>query len=152
MTTESKLAACALRYLAQREYSRQELEKKLSIKFPDLIQEILSSVLDKLEHQGYLSAQRVVEQIIQMRRHKFGGQRIVQELKEKGIAEHLIAAALPELKESELDVACDVWQKKFSILPGNIKERGKQIRFLMSRGFSSETIRQVLSYAEKEKP
>ena len=151
MTTVSNLEVRALRYLAQREYSRLELKRKLSIKCPDSTQEVISAVLDKLEQHGYLSAERLVEQVMHTRRHKFGSQRIVHELKEKGIAEHLIAAALPDLKETELDAACDVWKRKFSRLPDNIKERGKQVRFLMGRGFSLEIIHQVLSRADKGK-
>lgn len=144
-TAQSQLEMQALRYLARREYSRLELERKLSCKLQDATQEILSAVLDKLEQCGYLSAQRVVEQTIQTRRSKFGCQRITHELKEKGIAEHLIEDALVELKEAEFDTACDVWQKKFGQPPCNMKERGKQIRFLMGRGFSSDVIHQVLS-------
>ncbi|MDH5552470.1 MAG: recombination regulator RecX [Nitrosomonas sp.] len=144
-TPQSQLEMQALRYLARREYSRLELERKLSAKLKDATQETLSAVLDKLEQCGYLSAQRVVEQIIQTRRPKFGCQRIAQELKEKGITEHLIEDALVELKTTEFDTACDVWQKKFAQPPCNMKERGKQIRFLMNRGFSSEVIHQVLS-------
>ncbi|MDP1559641.1 MAG: recombination regulator RecX [Nitrosomonas sp.] len=151
MTTASNLEVRALRYLVQREYSRLELERKLSIKCPDSTQEVISAVLDKLEQHGYLSAERLVEQVMHTRRHKFGSQRIVHELKEKGIAEHLIAAALPDLKETELDAACDVWKRKFSRRPDNIKERSKQVRFLMGRGFSLEIIHQVLSRADKGK-
>lgn len=86
----------------------------------------------------------MVEQVIHARRSKFGSQRIVNELQQKGIDENLIAAALPHLKETELETARTVWQKKFGAKPVNAKERAKQIRFLMSRGFTSEIIRQVL--------
>lgn len=144
-TIQSQLEMQALRYLTRREYSRLELEKKLSAKIQDATQETLSVVLDKLEQCGYLSAQRVVEQVIQTRRPKFGCQRITHELKEKGIAEHLIENALIELKATEFDSACNVWQKKFGQPPCNMKERGKQIRFLMGRGFSSDVIHRVLS-------
>ena len=144
-TSQSQLEMQALRYLARREYSRLELEKKLSAKLLGASQETLSIVLDNLEQCGYLSAQRVVEQVIQTRRPKFGCQRITHELKEKGIAEHLIENALAELKATEFDSACNVWQKKFGQPPCNMKERGKQIRFLMGRGFSSDVIHRVLS-------
>ncbi|MEE8222355.1 MAG: RecX family transcriptional regulator, partial [Nitrosomonadaceae bacterium] len=54
------------------------------------------------------------------------------------------AAALPHLKKTELETARTVWQKKFGAMPTNAKERAKQIRFLMGRGFASEIIGQVL--------
>jgi regulatory protein len=86
----------------------------------------------------------MVEQVVHVRRSKFGSRRIVHELQQKGIDEDLIAAALPHLKETELETARTVWRKKFGAMPINAKERAKQIRFLMSRGFTSEIIRQVL--------
>lgn len=138
----------ALNYLARREHSRKELARKLVTNSPAPSEEELSSILDKLEQQGYLSDQRMVEYVIKIRRHKFGCQRIVYELKEKGIDDHLIEDALPELKATEFDAAYQVWQKKFSTPPIDMKTRGKQMRFLSSRGFSSDTIHQVLSHTD----
>lgn len=148
MTTESSLEMRALRYLARREYSRMELEKKLVSSSPATAPAEVSDLLDKLEQRGFLSARRVVEQVIQMRRHKFGSQRIVHELKQKGIDEHLINDALPDLKETELAAAYDVWRKKFNVSPTNIKERSKQTRFLLNRGFSMTVIHQIFTYAD----
>lgn len=150
MDTRSPLEIRALRYLAQREYSRLELEQKLSTHVRSSTPDELAIVLDKLEQNGFLSAQRVVEQIIRMRRSKFGSQRIIYELKEKGIDEHLINSVLPALKETELDAAIKIWRKKFGITPNNGEERGKQIRFMMSRGFSTEVIQQVLLQTGEE--
>jgi regulatory protein len=110
----------------------------------------LSSVLDSLEQIGLLSAERMVEQVVHVRRSKFGSRRIVHELQQKGIDEDLIAAALPGLKETELKTARAVWQKKFGTAPASAKERAKQIRFLMGRGFSTEIIMQVLYAWDEE--
>ena len=142
MSSGPSLKIRALDYLARREYSRLELEKKLTRYAPTL--EELSFVLDSLEQCGLLSAGRMVEQVVHVRRSKFGSRRIVHELQQKGIDEDLIAAALPHLKETELETARTVWRKKFGAMPINAKERAKQIRFLMSRGFTPEIIRQVL--------
>lgn len=150
MDNRSPLEVRALRYLAQREYSRRELEQKLSIHARSSAPEALSNVLDKLEQNGFLSAERVVEQIIRTRRSRFGSQRIVHELKEKGIDEHLIHSALSTLKETEWDAAFKIWQKKFGKIPETREERGKQMRFMMSRGFSMEVIQQVLAQANEE--
>ena len=150
MDTRSPLEIRALRYLAQREHSRLELEQKLSAHALSSTPEAISSVLDKLEQNGFLSAERVVEQVIRTRRSRFGSQRIVYELKEKGIDEQLIDRILPTLRETELDVAFKIWQKKFGQLPNTREERGKQMRFMMSRGFSMEIIQQVLSQADEE--
>ena len=138
----------ALGYLARREHSRLELERKL--KPYAQTPEELSSVLDTLEQRGFLSAKRMMEQVIHMRKTKFGSLRIVHELREKGIAENLIAAALPNIKETEQDNAREVWRKKFSVMPANAKELGRQMRFLLGRGFTPEVIRQVLRHPDKE--
>lgn len=142
MSSGPSLKTRALDCLARREHSRMELEKKLAPYAPTL--EELSFVLDSLEQCGLLSAGRMVEQVVHVRRRKFGSRRIVHELQQKGIDEDLIAAALPHLKETELETARTVWRKKFGAMPINAKERAKQIRFLMSRGFTPEIIRQVL--------
>lgn len=142
MSSGPSLKIRALDYLARREHSRLELEKKLT-PYASTLEE-LSFVLDSLEQCGLLSAGRMVEQVVHVRRSKFGSRRIVHELQQKGIDEDLIAAALPHLKETELETARTVWRKKFGAMPINAKERAKQIRFLMSRGFTSEIIRQVL--------
>lgn len=151
-TTESDkltLKTRALRFLARREYSRRELQQKLSVHAQS--PQLLADLLDQLERDGSLSAERFIEQTIQARRSRFGNQRIVHELREKGIDDHLIAHILPELKETELEAACQVWQKKFGILPGSTHERSKQIRFMIGRGFSTETVHQVLAQAKKTK-
>lgn len=148
MVKGPSLKTRALGYLARREHSRLELERKLAphAQTP----EELSSLLDMLEQRGFLSAARMVEQVIHMRKSKFGSQRIVHELREKGIAENLIAAALPNIRETEQENAREVWRKKFGAMPANAKELGRQMRFLMGRGFTVEVIRQVLRHADKE--
>jgi regulatory protein len=145
---EPSLKTRALGYLARREHSRLELERKLAPHAQT--SEELSSLLDTLEQRGFLSAVRMVEQVIHMRKSKFGSQRIVHELREKGIAENLIAAALPNIRETEHENAREVWRKKFGAMPANAKELGRQMRFLMGRGFPAEVIRQVLRHADKE--
>jgi regulatory protein len=148
--TRSSLEIRALRYLAQREYSRRELQQKLAMHDRSSTPQTLSDLLDKLERDGFLSTQRAAEQIIRTRRSRFGGRRILHELKEKGIDEHLMGTILPTLKETELKAASAVWQKKFSRLPGTREERAQQMRFMLNRGFSMETIQQVLSHAYEE--
>ncbi|MBA4143442.1 MAG: recombination regulator RecX [Nitrosospira sp.] len=150
MTTEPSLKTRALGYLARREHSRLELEKKLA-RHASAAGEI-PAALDALEQQGFLSAARVVEQVVQVRKSKFGSQRIAHELREKGIAENLIVAALPDIRETEHERAREVWRKKFGAMPANAKELGRQMRFLMGRGFPGDVIRQVLRHSDEEEP
>lgn len=150
MDARSPLEIRALRFLAQREHSRQELERKLSSPENTRLSAEVIDTLDKLEQQGFLSEKRAAEQIARTRRTRFGSQRIVHELKTKGIDDHLIGDILPVLKETELETALNIWRKKFAQPPATREERAKQIRFMMNRGFSMETIQHVLSQAAEE--
>jgi regulatory protein len=154
--SEVSLRARALQYLARREYSRTELRGKLlphvqadadadSEFDPGQAQPVdLDALLDDLTARGWLSDERAATQLVHTKRSRFGTQRITHELRQKGIAEELITAALPELKESELEAAREVWRKKFGIAPKDEKEKAKQVRFLQSRGFGFDVIFQVL--------
>ncbi len=138
----------ALAHLARREHSRLELEKKLAPHAQG--SEELARLLDDLEQCGILSSARMVEHVIHLRKSRFGSQRIVRELREKGIPENLIAAQLPNIREAEQLGAHEVWRKKFGVIPANAKEWGRQMRFMRSRGFAPETISSVLRHAEED--
>lgn len=151
---EASLRARALKYLARREYSRAELRSKLlphvqtDAGFEQVIPEnpdaLLDELLDDLTERGWLSDERAVSQLLHAKRNRFGLQRITHELRQRGIAEDLIGAALPQLKETELEAARQVWQRKFGVLPQDAKEKATQMRFLQSRGFGLDVIFQVL--------
>lgn len=104
----------------------------------------LDALLDDLTARGWLSDERATTQFIHAKRSRFGTQRITHELRQRGISDELIAAQLPVLKDSELEIARDVWQKKFGHLPLDQKEKARQMRFLQARGFSMEVIFKVL--------
>jgi regulatory protein len=57
---------------------------------------------------------------------------------------------LPALKESELEAARDVWQRKFGIAPKDDKEKARQMRFMQSRGFGFDVIFKVLKTSDVE--
>ena len=153
---EIGLRARALQYLARREYSRAELRGKLlphvqveedfEQAFNSHVHVNLDALLDDLSARGWLSDARAATQLVHAKRSRFGTQRITHELRQKGIAEELISAALPALKDSELAAAREVWKKKFGIPPQNEKEKAKQARFLQSRGFSMDVIFKVLRF------
>ncbi len=146
----------ALQCLARREYSRAELAAKLRpfVQLEDDFEQIqppdLDALLDDLVERGYLSDERAATQLLHARRHRFGLQRITHEMHQKGISEELIAAALPTLKDSELETARGVWSRKFGTLPHDAKEKARQVRFLQSRGFGFEVIFKVLQSSAGE--
>lgn len=144
MNASLSLHARALGYLTRREHSRQELETKLSAYAQEPAE--LTALLDELEQQQLLSDERFVEQMVYARRLKYGSKRIQHELRMKGIAEHLIAAALQDLKQTEVSRAHALLRKKFGMPPADWKARSRQIRFLAGKGFSSEAISRALSH------
>ena len=140
----------ALRLLSGREYSRAELVKKLS-QFETTPGE-LEKALDELQAKDFINEQRVVDSVLHRRSAKLGTARIKQELQSKGLDAGAVLDAVDLLKSTEVERAREVWRKKFGksaeeALPARISasERGKQMRFLMSRGFGSEAIRKVIS-------
>src|SRR5688572_15658528 len=118
---EVPLRVRALRLLGRREYSRQELERKLMPFAADPAE--ISPLLADFERRGWLSELRVVEQVTTGRRRRFGALRIAHELRERGVSEDAITAALSALKDTELDAAREVWRSKFGKLPQNAAER-----------------------------
>ena len=153
---ELSLRTRALQYLARREYSRTELAAKLrpyaqvEDDFEQLQPVDLDALLDDLTTRGWLSDARAATQLLHARRPRFGMQRITHEMHLKGISEELIEQALPALKESELETARDVWQRKFGTLPQDAKEKARQMRFLQSRGFGFDVIFKVLKTSDAE--
>lgn len=136
----------ALRYLAAREHSRAELERKLAPHAESPQQ--LAEVLDDLQAKDFISEARVVESVINRRAGRFGAARIRHELQGKGLAPEAVADAVSSLKASEVERAREVWRKKFGESAADAAARGKQMRFLAARGFGSEAIRRVVSQSE----
>lgn len=145
--TKTSLHVRAMQYLARREHSRVELYAKLA-RYAEPEDDV-PTLLDQLAEQGWLSDQRAAEQTVRIKRSRFGTKRIVQELRQKGIADTLIAEAIPELKSNEMETAREVWRKKFGEIALNPKENVRQIRFLQSRGFSLDVIFGILKLSDQ---
>ncbi len=138
----------ALRYLAGREHSRAELERKL--KDHEETPGQLAQVLDELQAKDFISEARVVESVIHRRASRFGAARIKYELLNKGLGAEAVAEAVNRLKGSELERAQVIWRKKFDGPAPDAAARAKQMRFLAARGFGGDVIRRVLSQADED--
>ncbi len=136
------LRARALNYLARREYSRDELYRKLLPHAED--RQALEDLLADFGVRGWLSERRFAEQVVRARQAKYGSLRIAHELREKGVAQAVVDAALAEVRAGELETAQEVWRRKFGTLPADAADHARQTRFLQSRGFAGEVIRKVL--------
>ncbi len=135
----------ALKYLAAREHSRAELQRKLLPHAEEA--EVVERLLDELEQRGLLSAARFVESVVHRRASRFGAARIKQELSSKGVAADVMQDSLAQLQTTELDRAREVWRRRFGEAPADAREQARHMRFLMARGFSAEVARRILREA-----
>jgi regulatory protein len=146
--TPLSLTGRALRLLSGREHSRAELERKLA-RFEEE-PGALAKVLDTLAAKDFINEGRVVESVLHRRSAKLGTQRIKQELQAKGLDADAVAEAVNRLRASEVERAREVWRKKFGTPPVDASERGKQMRFLASRGFGGDVIHRVVSGGDED--
>lgn len=136
------LKARALRFLSMREHSRLELGRKLS-KYAEEGDDI-SALLDFLEKNNWLSQERFSESLIHRRAARYGNSRIVAELQSHGVNGESLQELKTGLVDSEVARACEVWRRKFGEVASDATSRGKQMRFLMQRGFSQSSIRAAI--------
>jgi len=135
------LKARAIALLSRREHSRLELRRKLQAHAEAA--EELDAVLDELERGGWLSNQRFASSLVHRVAERQGSAKIVQTLREHGVASEDIAPLQQTLEHTEFQRAHALWQRKFNTQPEDDRARAKQIRFLMSRGFSYDIIRRI---------
>jgi len=139
----------ALAYLSRREYSYQELQHKLRLYARDSddknqLDDDITALLEDFKKRGWLSEQRYAEQIVHARKARFGSLRVANELREHGVSEEVVAKAVAEVKHDEVANARSICRKKYGAAPQNREQWAKQARFLQSRGFSFEVIKQAL--------
>lgn len=141
------LKARALRYLAARDHSRQELARKLAPHAAE--REEVEALLDWLQTQKFLSDERFAESLVHRRAARFGSARIVSELQRHGLDDTTVASLKSELLADEDERAWEVWLRKFGQPAADAAGLAKQIRFLQQRGFSHSAIHAVLRRAKQ---
>lgn len=140
----------ALSLLGAREHSRKELAQKLSRKgFSD--EQIDATVKRLLEH-NYLSDQRYAEAFARSKVAKpLGKQRILNELRTKGISDEMAKQALGTLDADWFELALSLKRRKFGHhMAKDVKERSRQTRYLAYRGFSYDEIRYAVESNEDQ--
>ena len=143
--TPAALKARALRHLARREHSRAELSRKLAPHAESA--EALLFMLDELEKRKQLSDERYAEVRSHWMARKYGAAWIRQDLKAKGVADDVIASVSPV---DELARARAILARKYRDAATTREEKARRMRFLQSRGFSYDTIRNALRVNESE--
>lgn len=158
-TRVPSLKVRALQWLAQREYSRAELRRRLlRLARPAEVdaegaegedagsaETRVDELLDWLEANRYLSEARFVESRVHVRAGRFGNLRIRQELAQHEVT--LTPEAEQALKDTELARAREVWQRRYGAPAQSAAERARHARFLTGRGFGADTVRRVLREA-----
>lgn len=140
----SKIRNSALGSLGMREHSIAELEKKLRQKFTD--EPYVVEVLIWLQGLDYLNDGRFTEIFIRSSVGKGRGPvRIQQELQLRGVTSALISESLENSGVNWLELAAEVFERKFSEPALELKERAKQMRFLQRRGFGPDHIYPLFS-------
>ena len=138
----------ALRLLAGREHSRLELRRKLANHAES--PEQLEALLDELTRKSQQSDERFAELRSRVLSRKYGSSRITYDLRSKGVSDEVIEASVVEAQSTELARAKEAWRKRFGSKPANALEKAKQMRFLQSRGFSFDMIKQVISGIDED--
>lgn len=141
------LKARALRYLAAREHSRQELARKLAPHAEE--GDDLEAVLDWLQSQKFLSDERFAESLVHRRSVRYGSARVLSELQRHGFDESIVSSLKPGLVADEQERAWEVWSRKFGQAALDAAGAAKQMRFLQQRGFSHSAIQSVLRRAKQ---
>lgn len=133
----------ALRLLARREHSRAELARKLEN--AGFARDDIAPLLDAFEAKNWLSDRRFAESWVADHCARAGSVKLAYDLRQRGVGDSIIESVLGEQRDSELDRARAVWNKKFGTAPADAAEKARQMRFLQNRGFTSDVIRRALN-------
>lgn len=144
----------AIALLARRDHSIHELKQKLMKKGHENV--IVEQVIIELQQRGYLDDARYAQMII---RHHYlrgqGPQKIRYLLTQNGVANDTVVETFSEFDEDWFALAKEVRLKRFgdgfkSKEYNEIyKEKSKQMRFLMTRGFESDQIQYAMDQTDQ---
>ena len=138
--TAEELRARALRLLARREHSPLELERKLRPHAES--PEGLLNLIAGLKAKNQLSESRYAEERVRWLARKYGAAKIRHDLKSKGIDPAIVERVS---SADDLERAVEILRRKFRAPAATREERARRMRFLQSRGFSTEIIFSLLS-------
>jgi len=134
----------ALDLLSRREHSVAELRAKLVMR--DFDPSAIDVAIDTLVQDGLLSDDRFAAAFVASRIRKGQGPiKIHGELKQRGVADELIAKHLKQADVNWVQLARSVQHRKYGATRSTeYREQARQSRFLQQRGFSGEQIRAAI--------
>jgi regulatory protein len=120
--------------LARRDYPRAALAQRLTERGADPAE--VTRTLDELERLGYLSDTRFAQMLVAQKSARFGKRAIAHAMRARRVDATAARAALDTLAGTdELALARAVWARRFRSAPTDERERARQIRFLIARGY-----------------
>lgn len=142
----SQMLAVAIKLMADRACSERDLRRRLEKEFVELtdLDKRIDESIARLRELHLINDNRLAESIAQRYNHK-GNRFIAQTLRQKGIADEVIATVLGCLDE-EYSRALDEARRKGSRKTNKNTEEVKTslVRFLSGRGFSHDAIKAVI--------
>jgi regulatory protein len=135
----------AIRLLARRDRSRAEMQRLLAAYCAD--EAMVTALLDELQARDWLSEARLAAQLVHSRRSRSGAMRIRQELTRRGLKPDVIAESTAGLEQTDLAAALELWRRRFGEPAADRRQRERQLRFLLNRGFGRGIALQVLRLA-----
>ena len=139
-----KARSVALRLLARREHSRHELSLKLRQR--QIEAEIIESVLDDYEHEGWLDDDRFADIYARQRMDAgYGPLKILAELQQRGIQHR--PDCLADTSDDDWSLrAARLRERRFGLgcLEEDLTEKLRQARFLTRRGYSAAQVERAL--------
>lgn len=133
----------ALRLLARREHSAQELKRKLAAR--GLEGGESREAIDRLQDQRYQDDDRFAAMLVRNRAAQgYGPQRIRAELKTHAVTDARIRQLLEEAEVDWEASALDQLRRRYGRkAPADHAERARRAQFLLRRGFAAATVRRA---------
>ncbi len=140
----------AVQLLAQRDYSTKQLSQKLFVFFSkkddqldaESLTQAINDVITRCQQSHWLDDMQYIKKYIEMRSRKgFGKNRIVLELKQRGLKREMIDALMQQIDIDWVEIALHQLNKKFKEIDKNdLKQKRQIIQFLLYRGFSQTEV------------
>jgi regulatory protein len=134
----------AIGMLARRDYPRRALKERLADS--GFAEAAAESAVATLEDERLVNDARFVEAAVASRIARGQGPvRIALELRRQGVGAALVAAAVDGRAPEWAERAVELRRRRFGTQPPHDpKERARQVRFLLQRGFSGDQVRRAL--------
>jgi len=137
----------ALYLLEHRAHSKKELERKIAR--AEFDKDAAKAAADRMEELGLIDDEQYARRLTQelFTRKKFGVRRVKQELREKGIADEIIALVLEEFSpeaEETVEKIRELIERKYPMAQEDEKVRRRAVAALQRYGYSLDDIFTVL--------